>query len=264
LFISGTGAYPGWRIWPARTRQIVAGVFTAVFDSWQFIDPDVMALPPSSNGFGAIDLSVIAPLVTIAPLVLQADVYRVYNNTTGVSAQFFWESSSSGGIGLSGFCASTTADCSGCTLTVQDGCMLVRDALRGIVATSPATYDGTSGAWVGSSYTECRDPDYVKLWYYAGELGNSYLGSLTGDPLSERWALTIAQLAVARLERPLCTCGNASALAKKWQMDAALRSSDLTIPQRDLENPFGTRYGEILAWRTVRREQHIIRGGGAI
>jgi hypothetical protein len=31
-----------------------------------------------------------------------------------------------------------------------------------------------------------------------------------------------------------------------------------------MDNPFGTRYGEILAWRKVKQERRVLRSGGAI
>ena len=142
--------------------------------------------------------------------------------------------------------------------------MHVRDALRGIVVPTPATYSADDAAWAQVCFSEDRDPDWVKLWYYCGDIGNRYLGGRSFDPLSDRWARAIAQLATARVERPLCSCGNLTALTEKWQRDTLVTTDGFQTNISDLDNPLGTRYGEILAWREIKRERHVIRGGGAI
>jgi hypothetical protein len=248
VFIQGIGAHPGWRIWPSRSRMISDGTFTAVFDSWLFIDPDILDRYPDSDGFGAIDISTVSEYVT------SVDVYRVFNDTTQVSAQFFWEPTTN-------VLPFSTGDSAG-ELVVQDGVLHIRSPQKGTVVPTPATY--ADGEWTAVGYTKTRDPDLVKLWYYAGEYSNDYFSENTGDPLPQKWARTIAQLAVARMERPFCSCGNLTALAAKWRVDAAIMGNDLNIAPNDLENPFGTRYGEILAWRTVRNTRGRSLGGGAI
>jgi len=67
------------------------------------------------------------------------------------------------------------------------------------------------------------------------------------------------------LERPFCSCGNVIALAQKWQLDLAEQGeTSHQLNADDLNNPFGTRRGAILAWNTVKRECRRLRGGGAI
>lgn len=255
VFVQGTLAHPGWRIWPARSRSIADGVFTAVFDSWLFIDPDILGRYPSSDGFAAIDLSTGAD-----KFVDTVDVYRIYNDISQTSAQFMWEPAPAAS---SAFCLTNDTTAAG-VLTTQDGTLHVRDAELGIVVPEPATYSASSLAWTQDAYVKTRDPDIVKIWYYAGEYSNDYLALLIGDPLSRRWAIAIAQMTVGRLERPLCSCGNTGALAKLWQVDTARLDANLRITDEELGNPFGTHYGEILAWRTVRKERRINRRGGAI
>lgn len=141
VFFEGTEAHPGWRIWPSRSRSITDSVFTADFDSWLFIDPDVLARYPTSDGFSAIDISTVTHYVT------SVDVYRVYNNTAVTSAQFYWE---------------PDVDCGTAgELTVQDGVLHVRSPITGAIVPTPATY--ADGAWTATSYSVSRDPDMVKL-----------------------------------------------------------------------------------------------------
>lgn len=264
VFTAGKSGRETWEIRPPRSKSISGTTFTATFWVWQMIEPEKWEWQPTANdldGPTALDLS---DQIVTDNLVTTVDVYRIYNDTSEVSALLVWEPSPRGGILSFDWSCSTTAECQACALTAEDGCMHVRDALRGIVVPTPASYSADTGTWTQVCSGECRDPDWVKLWYYCGDIDNRYLGGTAYDPLSDRWARAIAQLATARLERPLCSCGNLAALTQKWQRDTLVTTDGFQTNIADLDNPFGTRYGEILAWREVRRERHVIRGGGAI
>lgn len=266
-FTAGKSGSPPWIIRPARSKSITGTTLTMTFWSWQMIDPDLWeAFPTVSSLAGeiAIDLSGLTETPAVTDnLVTTIDIYRVYNDTTAESALFLWEPTPKGTIIGPGWGCTSASQCAACGFTTQSGCLTVDLPLEGVVTPAPGTYSADDG-WTQDCFNECRDPDLVKLWYYCGYEGNDYRGGYDYDPLSKRWAKAIAQLAVARLERPLCNCGNTKALTIKWQMDAAMRDSGLQIDPSELTNPFGTRYGEILAWRQVKNERHIIRGGGVV
>lgn len=258
-----------WEIRPPRSLVVdpATNTITIRFWSWQMIDPVLWEAFPTQDtldGLQAINLGGLEELpINTTHLVPTVDVYRIWNDPTEPSALLIWEPSPEGTF-LTGFSCASVSECEACNLLAQDGCMHVRDALRGVVVPVPASYDENRQVWVTGQFLENRDPDMIKLWYYCGDFSHRHLAGLTFDPLSERWALAIAQLATARLERPLCSCGNLTALTTKWQLDAAVTTDGLNVALGDLENPFGTRYGEVLAWRQVKRERHIIRGGGVI
>jgi hypothetical protein len=70
-----------------------------------------------------------------------------------------------------------------------------------------ATYDETMPS--GSDIpTICRDPDMVKMWYYAGALSQDFKAERTCEPLANDLAQAIAWLATARVNRPFCACNN--------------------------------------------------------
>ena len=245
VYFAGHLGDPEWEIRPARTKAIVAGVFTATFWSWQFIDPDLwFAIPTPTTQGVAIDLDEDVYVATV-------DVYREYNDTSATSAVFYWEPSPS-----SVLCSCGGTGCTVCQLTTQDGCIHIRNPELGVVVPTPASYDD---GWTSSAWTVCRDPDIVKIYYYSGDLSNRNLSGYTCDPLSDYWAQAIAALATARLERPFCTCGNSAALAEHWRTDMTANSNLVSLSL--LDNPFGTRQGEILAWQRVNR--HKKRGQGA-
>ena len=253
VYFAGHGGDPEWEIRPARTKAISAGTFTATFWAWQFIDPDEWTVIPTLD-LTAIDLD-------DAVYVDSVDVYREYNDTSAVTAVFYWEPTPGSTTIACPSCGGT--GCTVCQLTTQNGCIHIRDAVRGYVVPYPATFDTDEEAWGATAWTECRDPDMVKVYYYCGDLSDRNLTGYTCDPLSLYWAQAIAAMATARLERPICSCGNSTALAKKWQMDRALSGqSSKAMSMSLLDNPFGTREGEILAWQRVHR--HKKRGGAGV
>ena len=236
-----------WEIRPAKSKSISGGTATLVFDSWLFVNPDLMALPTTTDDFTAINIDTTGNYVT------NVDVYREYTDTTGTSAVFYWEPTPERTNVLCPNCGG--AGCQACTLTTQDGCIHIRDAEAGIVVPTPATYDSDDAAWGSDVFTVCRDPDYVKVWYYAGLLDNRWLRGVECDPLPLSMAEAITWMATARLERPFCAGTVATALFNKLQTDLATTQGDTSffVPESDMSNPFGTRRGEILAWRRISK-----------
>jgi hypothetical protein len=244
VYFAGHNGEPEWEIRPARTKAIAGdGTFTATFWAWQLIDPDLWEALPT-EGFTAIDLDDDV-------YVDEVDVYREYTDTTATSSAFYWEPQPST-TAICSACLGT--GCVACQLTEQTGCLYIRDAERGIVVPAPASYDSTDGAWESSAYSLCRDPDEVKVYYYAGALSDLNLRGSSCEPLSGWWAYTIAMLATARLERPFCKCGNSEALARSWMEDLAyVGETSHNVAFELLSNPFGTRRGEMQAWQRVEK-----------
>jgi hypothetical protein len=243
-YFTGEGGAQEWEIRPARSKVISGGTLTMVFDSWLFIDPDLQAYHPDMDGFTAIDITTTANFVTTV------DIYREYTDNSVASAQFFWEPEINSGIVTCSNCGGT--GCVACTFTTQDGCLLVRDVEGGWVVPTPATYDATSAQWTASAYSVCRDPDQVKIWYYAGEMDDDFLSGSSCDPLSDFFARAIAWLATARVERPFCQCGNVTSLVASWREELAMVGETSHLFDFDLlDAPFGTRRGELMAFKAV-------------
>lgn len=268
VFITGYSGTPAWEIRDPFYKVISDGSVEIRFYAWQMIDPDLWETYPT---IATLDGPVAIDLIDVDDVLVQTvEVYREYTPTTGVSSTFYWEPTPSESLidGLCGFCGG--AGCEACVLTTQDGCLHVRDANRGVVVPQPATYDADEGAWEGDCFTKCRDPDFVKIWYYSGDFDQRYLAGHSLDPLPQVWANAIAWLATARLERPLCSCGNVQALSQKWQNDLAAVSSTQQQAQSYqnapdvLTNPFGSRLGEVMAWRRVQRAKDRLPGGGVV
>lgn len=250
VYFAGHSGVQEYEIRPARTKTIAGGNVVLTFYAWQLFDPDLWEeFPPSPDGrLTAINI------YTAANYVQSVDVYREFNDFSQTAATFYWESRPTN-LTVDSFCTSCSGTgCPACSLTSQDGCLHVRDTELGIVVPVPAEYDADNAQWSQSVFTICRDPDLVKLYYYAGEYDNRWLAGNRCDPLSQFWAQTIAWLATARLERPVCSCGNLAALYKKLQLDLALvDDTSYNVDPTDLANPLGTRFGEVQAWRRINK-----------
>lgn len=246
-----------WEIRPARSKTITGGNFIAVFDSWLFIDPDLQSVYPTVDEpkFIGIDIT------TVANYVASVDVYREFTDNTAQSAEFFWENKPNV-IGIVGICSSCGGSgCEACTLTTQDGCVHIRDVDRGVVVPTPATYSEDDAAWSSDCWTECREPDQVKIWYYAGDLDNRYLRGSTCNELKNELAQAIAWMATARLERPLCACNNVQSLSMDLQRNMIFTPPDggsFFINDEILNNPFGTKKGEVMAWRRISKLVELV------
>lgn len=239
IYHSGMSGDEEWEIMHPRTKYISGGNLIVTFYSWQLINPDVDGAFPTVDDYRAIDLSTDASLVT------SVDIYREYIDNTQVSARFFWEDASCANCGGAG--------CDQCALIYQDGCAKVSDSQLGIVVPVIAAYDADSGIWKYSSWTVGRDPDQVRISYYAGDMSQGYKSGSTTDPLKEIYAKAIAYMASARLPRTICTCPGTVKFFEELREDMALSTSDVShlISMRDLDNPFGTRLGEIMAWKLL-------------
>lgn len=242
LYVTFQG-YSGNREWEIRNPRksfLSSGIATFVFDSVLFIDPALHEFMPTEESPGIIDVS------TTANFVEYVDVYREYVDTTQATGEFVWmkdvtSCTACGGTG-----------CEACEETTQDACINISDHSQGILVPRPASYTG--GEWVSQSWNGGRDPDYVKYSYKAGEVSQDYRRGRSNDPLSDQMAKAIAYLATARLERPLCGCTNVEALSVHLQGDITMTGPGANFvftTEEIAENVFGTRRGEIVAWKML-------------
>lgn len=242
LYYTGHNGEMEWEVRPVRSKRITGGNIIFIVDAWELIQPDLYEIFPTSNGFDAIDVSTIANYET------SVDIYYEYNDTTSASSQFIWENDL---IGVCATCGGT--GCEDCTPITQNGCLTIRKYEAGIVTPFPADYNGS---WTATTWTECREPENVKLWYYSGLVANDYAQNRSYDPLSLEFAKAIAWLATARLDRPICGCGNIQSVTSELQTDITLRESKggaYYVTPDGMASPFGTKIGEIKAWRIVSK-----------
>lgn len=254
IYFAGMAGAQEWEVRPLRSASISGTTLTLTVDSWMLLDPALQeALPNAANDPTAIDMDVAANFVTTV------DVYREYNDVTAQSSQFFWEDGPENVLLNScSTCGSSSVsnDCPACSLRFQNGCAYVRDVDRGIVVPVPATYDSDDAQWEEDRFSICREPDQVKLWYKAGDIDPRFLAGTSCQAMPEYWAQAITWLAATRVERPFCMCTNVQAMQQRLRVD--LRQSDPDGPtyfltEEEARNPLGTRRGELMAWRRLRK-----------
>jgi hypothetical protein len=234
---------PEWEIRNPRTVAIGGGIVVITFDFWQVIDPALQDTYPTGSPMA---LNIAAGIYALV-----VDVYREYTDHTQYSAEFFWEPRcisfpcpSCGGSG-----------CVVCQVTVQCGCFYIRDVMLGLVVPQPGTWSTDVEAWQAATYALCTPPDQLKLWYYAGEMSEGFLAGTDLDPLSRRFAETIAWIALARLERNFCTCSGLAAVQIELRAEMSRTDSggpSWFLSDADGMNPFGTKVGEVKAWRRLK------------
>lgn len=242
VYFNGYDGRREFEVRPVRTKTIAGGNVVIVLDSWLLIDPALYEDFPTDDGIGAIDISTTGNFVT------SIDVYREYNDTTQASVQFSWETDG----GVCAVCNGT--GCDACQNLTQNGCMSIRDPIAGLFVPYPATYDDDEARWTVQAWTGDRAPDFMSIWYYSGEISEEYKEGYEYDPLSNYWAQVIAWLATARLDRPLCGCSYLEGLVQKMQDDLSLVTPTSSHFASDdvLNNPFGTKRGEVMAWKRVK------------
>lgn len=260
VYFTGKSGAQAWEIRPVLSKSISSGVVTITLPSWLLVDPDLQAAYPTSDGFAAIDCS------TTASFVSSVDVYQETTDETTVSAQYIWEPPTTTNY-VGWVCSNCSGSgCAQCALTTQNGCFAVRYADVGIVTPTVATYSESDARWNAANWSVNRDPSQIKFWYRAGEFSDEYLAGNSHDPLSDHFAHAVAWMATARLERAFCQCGNATALADHWREDLArnTREASQLLAMNLLDNPFGTRRGELMAWQRISKMTPNLIVGGAV
>lgn len=126
----------------------------------------------------------------------------------------------------------------------------IRNATVGLVTPGEARYDTATGTWHQVAWGACTPPDQVLVRALAGL-------PLVDGAMQRAWQETVTYLALAETEGPLCACEGVRKRLHHWQFDLA-RSSGANdeaygaISGDDLSNPFGTRRGQVEAWKRVR------------
>jgi hypothetical protein len=130
----------------------------------------------------------------------------------------------------------------------------IRDSKRGLVTPAQASYDSTTGIWSSLDWNVCTQPDRVTLRYLAGfPLGSDGL-------MQEPYRTVVARLAAAELARNVCGCEQANRALYYWQFDLSqtARGDELFgISPENLNNPLGTRRGQVYAWKFITDQQHL-------
>lgn len=241
IYYPGLNGDDAWQIRPI-TVSISGGIATIVFRRDQVVIASELSKldPQTLNG------------LTNGNFLTTVDVYRVYNDPS-VQVQFVWRATDSG-------CSSCSGDgCVSCGLSIQTGCMTVKDKELGIVTVQPGDWNADTTSFDSNAYDVCRRPDYVRLWYRAGKRDEKL--TTPNISVARRWELAIAKLAVTKLDRNICSCKAIIDMQTKWTNDlrrsrsTSAESISYRVSSYELENnPFGSTIAAQDVWRLVRKE----------
>jgi hypothetical protein len=238
-FVPDKDGVDEWEIRTPRRKYLSGGNVVFEFSVWLFINPDLDARYPDTDDYRALDYTDTTNLLD------SVDIYRVYVDNTAESARFYWESDPN--------CVVQGSVVDAGSLVSQGGVAILRDVQSGLLVPRAATYDADQSIWTADTRSVNRDPDIVRVSYYAGDVAQAYLSGRNCDPLKDIYAKAIAYMATARLTRSICSCPGIVVFFESLQEDFAVSTPNrnTTIGFRDLENPFGTRRGELMAWRLI-------------
>lgn len=246
IFYPGKSGDDTWEIRPTNVA-ISGGSVTITFRRELVVKEDLL------EAFDVDDAG--AEGTNDAHFLSTVDVYRRYNDPQ-TQASFLWEPLATN------WCASCNGSgCAACAYSAQTGCLITRgDPRRSIVGYFPAEWDNTNKEFDSVGWAVSRQPDIVRLFYYSGWRNKTQRYINRMDP---EWERTVAYMAASMLDRPPCSCG--ADVWKRWRDDFALNNGDADgLPQFRtptgsgrvvdiLNNDFGTRRGEIYAWRKVQK-----------
>lgn len=240
-----------WRIQPVQVA-IASGTATIRGRSWLLVKPVL---------YQGVVRRTFDPTVS-ANFVASLEVYIRTTDPDGDSlddsqAVLIWETSPYPYWFDAGCCGGTT-DSSTDPAAVAKAIARVgiRDAKHGIVSVGGASYDSGTGTWSAVEWGNCRPPDRILIRYLAGlPLVNGHM-----DPT---WQKITAYLAAAELQRPICACEWANRKIYFQQFDlaraAGANDEQYSISPEALNNPLGTRRGQIEAWRAIQ-DEYITQG----
>lgn len=247
IFYPGEDGEDSWEIRPTNV-VISGGNATITFRRELVVVPEKLELfdIEGAEAIGETD----------ADFLDEVDVYRRYNDPQ-TQASFLWEPFAAG------WCSACNGSgCSICAYTTQTGCLITRgDPRQGIVGFSPASWNSDDNTFDSEGWTLNRMPDIVRLYYYSGWRNKCQRYISRMDP---EWERTVAYMAASLLDRPACDCAKGD--WSRWRQDLTLMAGDADgnpiyrdpsglMGQSVLDNPFGSRMGEVYAWRKVRNLQ---------
>lgn len=187
--------------------------------------------------------------LTNANFLTTVDVYRVYNDPS-TQVSLVWRND--------GWWSCCSDGCESCGLVIQTGCLTTKDKALGVVTFSAADWNADTATFSSNVYSECRRPDYVRLWYRAGFRDMSLL--TPNITMSREWQRAVSILAISKLDRLICSCKAVSDVQSHWNTDLRRnvgtrdKTQSLKVTHYELEScPFGTTIGAIETWRLARR-----------
>lgn len=238
----GAGLIERWRVQPVRVT-ISGGTATITGRAWTIVRP-VLYEGATAATLAPTSAAIYATSLTVARRAVD----------TTQQGEFLWETSP--GSGCNG-CTSVNDSLDPSAYTTLPARYIVRNAEIGTVAGEAAYYDSSTGDWIANGWPVAYAPERARVAYTAGWPSED-------GQMAEWMKIIVARLAAAELARPICGCTVANRELSRWQFDLATQGASpdaesYALGFAELENPFGTRRGQVFAWRQVK-ELFVNRG----
>jgi len=229
IYFSNYNGSPQYEIRPPISKSILGDNLVIDFNTWQLIDPSVWGELPRDDT-SRIDISECKNIVG------NVDVYHEYNDTTKSHADFIY------------------APCG------NDNTRMTQDGYTAIVNPSINTINAVPAYWEDAWFRSHINGKikYINLNYLSGFMYKPYYEKQYWDGLHPELAKLIAYLATTRLARPLAGRAEVIALSETLQRDKTTSKPGefLFASNAMLDNPFGTRFGEIYVFDRLQKFQH--------
>lgn len=246
--LDGDAVGDQWRIQPVKIT-LDGATATIRGRSWLLVKPvryEGVNASSNANTLDPDDASIFVTQVAIYRRTTNPDGQTVANSQ-GV---LYWETGPYPAwacCGTSGLGDNSTDPAAVASAVARVG---IRDASLGLVFPGQAIYNSTTSAWKSVSWGLCRAPDRALIRYLAGDA----LGP--DGQMARKWQEIVARLAAAEMPHRIQAADTANRWIYHWQFDmsrsAGVGDEQYSISQEDLNNPLGTRRGQVDTWKRIK------------
>lgn len=252
---------PTMRICPLKSVSVQENGGTCelviTVPAWQLIKPELWEEFPicpenSQCPAGAIDL------LDLDNYIETLSIARVqYGNSEAIPPARI------GKVGNGGHCDCDAVDsCEACEVTWTNACWVQYPNRPSVLKIVPAEWNADTSEWCATAENCCScDPaDVVEVCFWEGfpvvdECGD--MDQCEAECPPEQVAIAIAELAAARMPPRTCgcSCSGKDSMLHYLQANAASLAQDgpgLNLPFEEFQNPFGSKYGELQAYRRLK------------
>jgi hypothetical protein len=220
-----TVCYPGSTvaIRPIRVN-IAGGNATITIKKWLMADPELWESPDEIDATDNDNL------------LGSVDIYQVTYNQQ-LSVLLAWEPELQR-------CGCLQEDCVACQHATHLACAVRGDYRNGLIGWQAAEYN--SPTWTAHVFPSTRYPELAYINYLHGVNPGS------DRYMSRYWAQIVSHFAVTFLHEVPCGCSDTNNGVSYWMQDLGfVKDTSHNLGPSDVDNPYGTRRGQIAAWKAV-------------
>lgn len=232
VYFDGYDGDDAWEIRPVDV-EISGGTATIVFPKAYCVLPVLQNKVPSPD-----DPTLIVDGDVNANFVSTVEVYRVYHSDSQQVVLY------------------SGPACSSNVPTQTDGCFYLRDAKRGILAYTQATWDATTQTWNPCGTNLCiYQPYKLTAWYRSGYVAKRPKSLYPHYRMEETLERLIIYYALTMADKAVCGCQSFQSHLELLNTDVS-KMSDRTSYQNTpeiLNCPLGTKRAAIDLWRYIKQ-----------